>query len=256
MAYRHTAISSLPRTVLVISVISLTILLVAWFSWCLLPICSHCSLHKAAHPQQLPDKVPVSPVVPPWACFPHWWGQKFWEWSVLLCLWLLLHCKWSLLSFHNVQALIFWFLTEDPTIHFMISSPVIFPKILLDVLSPLRCSSFFKSEFLMLLLHSTLSRCLFLNVHPFWVPCTTLSLLGPWLWPLWGAGIAWRAIPQHAGAHHRPESVPSADCGILWLDADPHASSSVLIFLDFPPNPCPLVFPRHVHNLCASFRNL
>lgn len=142
MACRHTAISSLPRSVLVTSVISLTILPVAWFSWCLLPNCSHCSIFKAAHPQQLPDKVPVSPVVPPWACFRHWWGQKFWEWSVLLCLFLLLHCKWSLLSFqgggrplHNVQALIFLFLTEDPTVHFMISSPVIFPKILLDVLS-------------------------------------------------------------------------------------------------------------------------
>jgi hypothetical protein len=58
----------------------------------------------------------------------------------------------------------------------LISSPIVFPKILPDVLSFLRRSCSFKSRFLIPLLHSGCARRLFPEVRCFWVPRLCWSL--------------------------------------------------------------------------------
>jgi hypothetical protein len=62
----------------------------ARFARCLLSNCSCCCLLKAAHPEQLPDKLRASPGVPPSSCFFDWWKQNFLWWLVFLYHWLLL----------------------------------------------------------------------------------------------------------------------------------------------------------------------
>jgi hypothetical protein len=92
-AYRCTAISSFPRAVVVTSVISLTLLPVAWFSQWILSNHSHCSLLKTAHPKCFSHRVPVSPGLSPSSSFTDQWGQQFPEWSVLLHPWFLICCS-------------------------------------------------------------------------------------------------------------------------------------------------------------------
>jgi hypothetical protein len=83
-----TAISSLPKGVLVMSVIGLTFLPAARFSWWLLSNRSHCSLLKAVRPEWFPHRVPVGPGVS--ASSSDRCGQNFREWSMLLLMLLLL----------------------------------------------------------------------------------------------------------------------------------------------------------------------
>jgi hypothetical protein len=92
MLYTCTAISFLLRSVLLMSVIGLTLLLLARFSGCLLSNLSCCSLLKAAHPERFPPKVPFSPDLSSSSSASRW-GQKFQEWSVLLHPLLLLHVQ-------------------------------------------------------------------------------------------------------------------------------------------------------------------
>jgi hypothetical protein len=115
MAYRHTTIYSFLRAVLATSVLGLTFLTIVRFSEKLLSSCSCCSLLKAAHPEWLPDKVPVGPGVPPSSFFPHYdaqqeanskdsafsrCAQNYLKWLVLLHLWLLI-CMQSLFPFRR-----------------------------------------------------------------------------------------------------------------------------------------------------------
>lgn len=79
-----------------------------------------------------------------------------------------------------VYSLIFQILKEDLTVCLTISSQIVFPKILPDVLSFLRCSCFFKSQSFVPLMPSSFAQCLFLNICPFWVLGTTFSLPCPW----------------------------------------------------------------------------
>jgi hypothetical protein len=62
-SYKHTAIYSFPRAVLVMSVIGLAFLPRGLFSLWLLTHCSCCSLLKAACPEQFADKVRAGPGV-------------------------------------------------------------------------------------------------------------------------------------------------------------------------------------------------
>jgi hypothetical protein len=80
---------------------------------------------------------------------------------------------------HNVRSLTSRSLTEDPTICFTISSPRPYLKILLSVLSFLRCSSCLEFWFLIPFLHSGPFQHLFSSVCPSWVLGTTLSLPCP-----------------------------------------------------------------------------
>jgi hypothetical protein len=79
------------------SLLGLTFLPVARFSWWLLSNRSH-SLLKAAHPEQFPQRVPVGPGLSPPSCFSVWWGENYLECLVLLHLHFL-HSAQSLLSF-------------------------------------------------------------------------------------------------------------------------------------------------------------
>jgi hypothetical protein len=143
---------------------------------------------------------------------------------------------------HNVQLPVLRILTDNPTVHFTISSPVVFLDSLPDVSSFLRCTCFFKF-YSIPLLPSSFARHLSPNVHPFRVPCTTFSLIffchlcstiSP-LWPptLLHAGMTWRIMSLQAAANfwgpHCPGSVPSAFHDIFWVDANPRAASSVLL---------------------------
>jgi hypothetical protein len=98
---------------------------------------------------------------------------------------------------------------DNSTVHFMISSPMVFPKILPDVLSFLRHSCWIVPQSLLALMPSSFTRNLFLNVHLFWVPCTTLSFPGPW-WPcpLHSAGMARQVISLWVAVNFQDPSFP------------------------------------------------
>jgi hypothetical protein len=98
-AYRRTCTSYFPSAVLVTSWVGLIFLVVPRFSRCLLSNCFRCSLLMAARTERFRNRVPVGPCLSPPSCSPHRWGQKLREWSMLLHFHVLLHCKWSLLSF-------------------------------------------------------------------------------------------------------------------------------------------------------------
>jgi hypothetical protein len=176
MTYRRTATSSYPRAVL-----GLTFLPMARFSWCLLSNHSCCSLLKAACPEQFPHRVPVGPGLP--ASSSGWCSQKFLEWSILLHLWLLHCCYWSLFCFiverplHNVLTFLFQILTNGSTFLFTISHTRAFLKILPDVLSFPRRSCSCMSQSLIPLLSSWRIQRLFPNICPFEVLLATLFLV-------------------------------------------------------------------------------
>jgi hypothetical protein len=88
-------------------------------------------------------------------------------------------------------------LTEGSTLRFMISSMRAFLKILPDILSLPRRSCSFKSRSLIPQPPYGCAQCLFPNIRPFWVPCTTLFLPGPWR----RAGMATWFIPLRAAAN-------------------------------------------------------
>jgi hypothetical protein len=91
VAYRCATVPSIPTAMFVKSVIALTFLPVAHFSWWL--FLSNCSLLR-------PHRVPVSPGLSPSSRYFNKWGQNFLEWPMLLHLQLLL-CVQSLLSFQR-----------------------------------------------------------------------------------------------------------------------------------------------------------
>jgi hypothetical protein len=115
----------------------------ARFAWCLLSNCSCCSLLKAAHHKRFPHRVPVGPGLSPSSSF-GWCCQKFWEWSVLLHLWLLLcrlfFCFRGDRPLHNVQSLIFHNLTEVPTTRFTTLNSRVCSRTSYNVLTPPRRS--------------------------------------------------------------------------------------------------------------------
>jgi hypothetical protein len=182
--YRCVTVPSFPRAVLVTSVIGFTFLLVAHFSQWLLSNHSCCSPLRT---KQLPDKVRANPGVSPSSCFSDRWGQNYLEWPVLLHLRLLL-CVQSLLSFQRSSTP-----PQCPVIHFLklngnpdyslnnLQSKSL-PEDPADVLLLPGCSCCLRSQFLNSLLCLCSTQRLFLNVRPFGVLHTTLSLPGP-SWP-------------------------------------------------------------------------
>jgi hypothetical protein len=96
------------------------------FLQCLLSNCSCCSLLKDAHPEWLPDRVPVDPGVSP-SSSSSWCGQKFWEWSKILHF-RLLFCVPLLLLFRRSTP------PQCPVTHF--SNPVGSPDCSLHDLQP------------------------------------------------------------------------------------------------------------------------
>jgi hypothetical protein len=123
---------------------------------------------------------------------------------------------------HNVQTFIFRMLMQNSTARFAISSPI----------TKRSCS--FKSRPLMLLLHSAFAPRPFLNVRPFWVPCTTRPCLVPddrvphAMQERHGGPTVLGQRPTSSGTYHCPGSTSSVVSGALRLDAGPHTASSVL----------------------------
>jgi hypothetical protein len=81
---------------------------------------------------------------------------------------------WGGQPLHSVQLLIFKILTEDLTAHFMISSMMVFPEILPDIILLPRRNDHLEPLFLIPVMLSGFARHL-LNGRPFQVPLATLS---------------------------------------------------------------------------------
>jgi hypothetical protein len=81
------------------------------FPWWLFCNCSCCSLLKAAHPEQFPDRVPTCPGVPPSSFFSKGCEQEFCKWSVLLLLWLISCVHPSFICAVAAEHIQLWFCT-------------------------------------------------------------------------------------------------------------------------------------------------
>jgi hypothetical protein len=193
MAYRCTAIRSVPRAVLVTSVIGLTFLPVARFPRWLFSRCPRCSLPKAA----CPDKVRACPGVPPSFCLydprgklPRVTGTPT---SLVVNL-----CAVSFSVSEGADHSTMSRLMKVPTICFATSSSTVFLKVLLSVVQLLRRGSCLllrhvmpllvvlsflrricslEPRFLTPLMPSGFVWCLFPNIRPFWVLATALTLI-------------------------------------------------------------------------------
>jgi hypothetical protein len=140
-----------------------------WFSWWLLSNCSCCSLLKAIHPEMFPDKVRVSPVVYPSSFFSVWVGAE----SPMMSLHTFSAAWWKI-----------WLLALRPPVWWLVWGS--------HKMSPCSPGAAPVSGLsLMPLLRLGCTQCIFSKVHPLGVPCTTLSLPGPWrTCPLRSVGMA------------------------------------------------------------------
>jgi hypothetical protein len=152
---------------------------------------------------------------------------------------LLLHVQllfmfWKWLSPPQCFTLVFQILTRDLTVRFTTSGPMVFPKILPDVLSFLRCNCSFKPWFLIPLMPSGFARVSsrtsvlseFL-VQPCPSPVPDDSV--PYDVQKWNAGSSLcRLWSTSSRTHHCSGSISSAVCSTLQLDASPHTAPSVL----------------------------
>jgi hypothetical protein len=203
MAYRRTAISTFPRAVLAMSVISLTFLLAA-------------RLFRGVYSPTAPAVPSLRSLVPS--------GFLIGSRRMTILLRLVRSKVPGVLNGHTIlspKLLVASSFVSEGTDSSKMSSSSFFsnpggrsgfslhdlqydglPIDPVDVPSLPRRGCYLKSRFLMPLLPSVFARRLLPNVRPFEVPCTASSLTCPWRQcPLLGAGMAQRDMPLRAATN-------------------------------------------------------
>jgi hypothetical protein len=196
---------------------------------------SRCSVLKTACPERFTDMVPVRSGLSPSSSFSARCKQKIREWSMLLCLRLLLRVQ-SLLSLRRGPTP-----SQCPDTHFPRSngSPdcllcnscsTVCLKVLLSILLLPRRNRSFRPRFLMPLLHSGCARHRFLQGFllqrcPCLVPDDRVPYAVPFLHR--GSSVCGRRSTS-SGTYHCLGSISSTVGDARRLDAGPHTTPSVL----------------------------